>query len=154
ADAASVPVLGVCFGAQLLAHALGGSVRAAAREEIGWFDIEVVDDPAATTLADRFAIGHGPWFQWHLDVFTPPPHATTLAHSTAGPQAFVVGRMLGVQFHPEVNRSVLETWMVSDRDQLLDSGIDPDAMLRHTDDLLETATRRCEALLRAVVDRL
>ena len=154
AVAASVPVLGVCFGAQVLAHALGGSVQPATREEIGWYDVEVAGDPEAAALAERFAIGAGPWFQWHLDVFTPPPGATTLARSAVGPQAFVTGRALGVQFHPEVNRSVLETWMVSDRDQLVDSGIDPDALLRRTDDLLAGAMKRCEALLNAVVERL
>lgn len=151
---ASLPVLGVCFGAQVLAHALGGSVQPAQREEIGWYDIEVADNPEAAALAERLAVSTGPWFQWHLDVFTPPPGSTTLARSAVGPQAFALGRVLGVQFHPEVNRSVLETWMVSDRDQLLDSGIDPDALLRRTDDLTEAATTRCEAIFRAALDTL
>ena len=66
ADDRGVPVLGVCFGGQMLAAAHGGTVRAADRPEIGWIEIEpepAVDLPFST----------GPWFQWHLDVFTTPP---------------------------------------------------------------------------------
>lgn len=154
ADERGIPTLGVCFGGQLLATALRGSVTAASEEEIGWYDIAIESGQQAAADAERFAITTGPWFQWHLDVFTPPADATILATSPAGPQAFRLRRALGLQFHPEVNRSVLEAWMVSDRDQLVDCGIDPDELLAETDRLGDAPKQRCLALLTAISDQL
>ena len=58
ADAAGVPVLGICFGAQALCAALGGRVEAMARKEIGWFAVD---------SADEDAIPAGPWLEFHDD---------------------------------------------------------------------------------------
>ena len=57
AHEAQVPVLGVCFGGQLLAAAHGGSVARSAHPEIGWYDVESDDD----------LVPAGRWFQWHYD---------------------------------------------------------------------------------------
>ena len=62
AQAADVPILGVCFGAQALAAALGGTVSRSPRPEIGWHYVET----------DAPWISPGPWFQWHSDRFTLP----------------------------------------------------------------------------------
>lgn len=142
ADRREIPVLGVCFGGQAIAAAHGGTVTPAATEEIGWIEVQPepgIDLPFPT----------GPWFQWHLDVFDTPPGAQQLAHSPAGPQAFRLRKNLGLQFHPEVDTEVLEEWMITDRDQLRDCGVDPDALLERT--ALETpkARTRAEALVRA-----
>ncbi|HEX7298251.1 MAG TPA: type 1 glutamine amidotransferase [Solirubrobacteraceae bacterium] len=96
---AGVPVLGICFGGQALAAALGGTVRAAPRTEIGWIDVEGDDEYA------------GRWFTWHEDVFTVPPGARELARAPSGPQAFVLGASVGLQFHPEVTPAIVEGWM-------------------------------------------
>ncbi|MEO5842107.1 MAG: type 1 glutamine amidotransferase [Acidimicrobiales bacterium] len=101
AHAAGVPILGVCFGAQALATALGGTVARAPRPEIGWHYIET----------DAPWISPGPWFQWHSDRFTVPVGATELARSAVAPQAFRHGRSLGVQFHPEVDREIVSDWL-------------------------------------------
>lgn len=95
------PVLGICYGAQLVAHALGGSVAKAPFSEIGWYTIDS-DAPSA--------IVEGPWFQWHHDVFVVPPGARELARSAAGPQAFITGRTFAVQFHPEVDEDIVRRW--------------------------------------------
>lgn len=142
ADRRGIPVLGVCFGGQLLAAAHGGTVTAAPTEEIGWIDITAEADVA-------LPFPSGPWFQWHLDVFTPPPGATLLATSPAGAQAFRLRRNLGLQFHPEVDAHVLEEWMITDRDQLRDCGVDPDALLARTTAETPKARTRAEALVRA-----
>ena len=69
---AGIPVLGVCFGGQLLAQALGGEVTRATRPEIGWYLIETSDP-------DR--IPPGPWLEWHEDAFTAPPGSEAVARS-------------------------------------------------------------------------
>jgi GMP synthase-like glutamine amidotransferase len=99
--ALGVPVLGICFGGQHLARALGGRVERAARAEVGWLDVE--------TLAPD-VVPAGPWLQWHRDRFTVPPGAELLARSPVGPQAFRQGPHLGVQFHPEVTPAIALDW--------------------------------------------
>jgi GMP synthase-like glutamine amidotransferase len=92
-------VLGICFGGQALAAALGGSVSAAPRTEIGWIDVEGEDGYG------------GRWFTWHEDVFTLPPGAHELARAPSGPQAFALGTSVGLQFHPEVTPSIVDDWL-------------------------------------------
>jgi GMP synthase-like glutamine amidotransferase len=103
AHAAAVPILGVCFGAQALAAALGGRVSRSPRPEIGWHCVET----------DTPWISPGPWFQWHSDRFTLPEGATELARSALAPapQAFRHQRSLGVQFHPEVDVAIVRDWL-------------------------------------------
>jgi GMP synthase-like glutamine amidotransferase len=99
---AGVPVLGICFGGQILAHALGGTVTRAPTAEIGWFEVES-DVPVL--------LPPGPYVQWHSDRFVPPPGSTELARSPAGSQAFVLGAALGLQFHPEATPAVVRRWV-------------------------------------------
>ncbi len=72
AHANGVPVLGICFGGQALAVALGGGVERAPRAEIGWVDVET-DEPDL--------VGPGPWFQFHYDRWLLPPGAVEIARS-------------------------------------------------------------------------
>jgi GMP synthase-like glutamine amidotransferase len=120
---ADVPVLGICFGSQILARALGGEALRARSSEIGWVSIRS-DNPEF--------VAEGPWFQWHHDTFTPPPGAELLAESPAGPQAYTLGRSLGVQFHPEVTNEIVEEWVTLGRDQLARHGIDGERLLAET----------------------
>jgi GMP synthase-like glutamine amidotransferase len=82
-----VPVLGLCFGGQLLARVLGGRGFRGEEAEIGWLPVR---------SSEPELVPEGPWFQWHFDSFTVPPGATVVAETDAGPQAFVAGRSLGV----------------------------------------------------------
>ena len=102
---AGVPILGICFGGQLMARVLGGSVGRAERAEVGWFDIET-DRPDF--------IPTGPWFQYHWDRWVTPPDATEIARTDVGPQAFIYGRTLALQFHPEIDPYVLDLWLEMD----------------------------------------
>jgi len=104
---AGVPVLGVCFGGQLLAQVLGGEVRRAARPEIGWLRIDTVDP-------DR--IPDGPWMVWHEDEFSTPPGSEPLARSEVSLHAFIQGVHTGVQFHPEVTEVIVHRWIDEARD--------------------------------------
>ena len=122
ADATGVPVLGLCFGGQALAAALGGQVTCSPLPEVGWVEIASAEP----------AMDGGPWFAWHFDRFEPPPEADTTATNSAACQAFRLRRNLGLQFHPELDTALLELWMESDRDQLVEAGIDPDRLLADT----------------------
>lgn len=96
-----VPVLGICFGAQALALALGGEVGPAPVLETGWDDrIEVLDE----------AIPPGPWLNFHREAFTQPPATRLLARSRAGPASFRRGPHLAVQFHPEATPEIANVW--------------------------------------------
>jgi GMP synthase (glutamine-hydrolysing) len=100
--AAGTPVLGVCFGGQLLAQVLGGEVSRATRKEIGW---------RAVGSADPVRLPSGPWLVWHEDAFTAPPGSESLAWTDVSLQAFVSGVHTGVQFHPEVTREIVGDWV-------------------------------------------
>jgi GMP synthase-like glutamine amidotransferase len=138
-----LPVLGICYGAQLIAQALGGSVQPAERTEIGWYTI----DSAHARLAPV-----GPWFEFHVDAFRTPPHADVLATSSAGPQAFQIGRMLAWQFHPEVSPQIVRRWGAGSREQAAREGIDLEQMYVETDTQCTTSRSRCHALVDAFLD--
>jgi GMP synthase-like glutamine amidotransferase len=120
---ADVPVLGLCFGGQMLAQVLGGEVFRGTESEIGWLPVRSQDPEL---------VPDGPWFQWHFDSFTLPPGATLIAESDVGPQAFVAGRSLGLQFHPEVTTQIMDDWVRAYRHELDADGVDPDSLLEET----------------------
>jgi len=138
-----VPVLGLCFGGQMLARVLGGEVSRGDIAEIGWL-------PVRTTDPDL--VSEGPWFQWHFDTFTTPPGATLIADSDVGPQAFVAGRSLGLQFHPEVTPEIMHDWVRAYRHELDGEGVDPDALLAETDRNAEENRRTALRLLERYLD--
>lgn len=115
------PVLGVCLGAQLLADAAGGRVVRASRRELGWLEVELLagagEDPLLGFAPERVTA-----LQWHSYAVEPPPGATMLARSPVCPQAFRVGAAWGVQFHPEVDLGILQSWLED-----LDRGVEPQA---------------------------
>jgi hypothetical protein len=97
---------------------------------------------------DPELVSEGPWFQWHFDTFSTPPGATLVAETDAGPQAYVHGRHLGVQFHPEVTPEIMEGWVRTYRHELDDEGVDPDALLEETHRRGEDSRRASRRLLR------
>ena len=119
-----VPVLGICFGGQALAAALGGSVERAPEPEVGWTSID---------SDDLNLIESGPWFQFHYDRWNLPPGAVEVARTGRASQAFTLGRSLGVQFHPELTAEALESWNVNGgAANIRAHGLDPDEMLEQT----------------------
>jgi GMP synthase-like glutamine amidotransferase len=125
ADAAGIPVLGICFGAQALAAALGGQVTQAPRKEIGWTTIETFEPDV---------IEPGPWLEFHSDQCILPPGARLLASTDVCAQAFTVGRHLAVQYHPEVDGAQLRRWLVDGgcEAEVRQEGVDPAAFLAST----------------------
>jgi GMP synthase-like glutamine amidotransferase len=144
ASEADVPVLGICFGGQLLARVLGGeSFRGTS--EVGWLPVN---------SRDESLVPQGPWFQWHFDTFTLPPGAELIADSPSGPQAYTIGRNLGVQFHPEVTEEIMDAWVAAYRHELDQEGVDPDELLEETHRLAaqnrESAWRLFDGFLQRV----
>lgn len=109
-----VPVLGLCYGAQVLAHVLGGTVEPAPEPELGWH--------AVRSSAPEI-VPEGPWLQWHYERFSLPPGARQLARSDRGVQAFSHGCHLGVQFHPESTVDIVAEWARLDAERLASLGI-------------------------------
>jgi GMP synthase-like glutamine amidotransferase len=137
ADAAALPVLGICFGAQALAAALGGSVQRNAKPELGWVEVETND-------AEH--VPSGPWLAWHEDGFTLPPLAYELARNAFGVQAFCHCRHLAVQFHPEVTPAIVDAWAVNDHGDLERAGITREELDAQTARHAGPAARAASAL--------
>ena len=127
-----IPVLGLCFGGQMLAKVLGGEIESAPQPELGWHAI-------ASSAPD--IVPEGPWLQWHFDRFTLPPGATELARSEHAVQAFVHGPHLGVQFHPESTIEIVRGWAWADRGRVSDA-----------EALLERGRHHAEPAARAAFD--
>jgi len=142
---ADVPILGICFGAQLLARALGGPCSRMERPEIGWLPVR--------TRAPAL-VAEGPWFLWHSDTFTAPPGARLIADSPAGPQAYTRGRSLGVQFHPEATPEMVDRWVGAYRHELDSEHVDPDQLLALTNARAGHARRSAWRLFDAFLDQV
>ncbi len=132
AVAAGTPVLGICYGHQLLAHALGGRVGVNPRgREIGTVLVETLPaargDALLGELPARF-----PMQATHVEsVLELPEGATLLAASSGDPhQAFCAGpRAWGVQFHPEFDADAIRAYLEARREVLRGEGRDPEALL-------------------------
>jgi GMP synthase-like glutamine amidotransferase len=133
-----VPVLGVCFGGQLLARAFGGETFRGTESEIGWLPVRT---------SEPELVPEGPWFQWHFDSFTVPDAARLIADSPAGPQAYLLGRSLGLQFHPEVTPQIMDDWVSAYRHELDGEGVDPDELLEETERRAPESRRTAWTLL-------
>jgi GMP synthase (glutamine-hydrolysing) len=98
---ANRPTLGICFGSQMLAAALGAEVHPGPAKEVGFHPLALADTPAAAPLRHLEGI---PVLHWHGDTFTLPAGAELLASTELYPhQAFSLGaRILALQFHAEM----------------------------------------------------
>jgi len=115
------PVLGSCFGAQMISEVLGGKVTENPYKEIGWHRVRSMEgkSPGERRISKlpscMFPEFTG--FMWHRDTFEIPAGAIKLFESEACPnQGFIYnGNVLGLQFHPEADRQ----WI---RNLIRDSG--------------------------------
>ena len=143
-----VPLLGVCLGAQLIARAAGAPVGPAAEPEVGWFDVSRDDgraDPVLDALPSRFRA-----FQWHYYTFELPRGALLLASSAAARQAYRLGdRVWGIQFHAEVDRTMLDHWFSAGEEELPKP---VDELRAETDRCLPTWNEQGRALCDAFLD--
>ena len=120
-------VLGVCLGAQMLAHVLGSRVYPGGQKEIGWYDATLTEAGMSDPVTGGLSVAGTPRvevFQWHGDTFDLPNGASRLASSKLySNQAFRYGRAVyGLQFHIEVTPQIVRSWLAAE------AGIDRDAV--------------------------
>lgn len=144
------PLLGICLGAQLMARALGARVRPMGVKEIGFSPLTLTAAGQGTALAE---LGSQPMLHWHGDQFELPVGMTSLAATAICPhQAFSPhAKVLGLQFHPEVDPARFEQWLIGHIDELEKAGIEPaelrDAMAREAEGLKAALKRLMQAWL-------
>jgi GMP synthase (glutamine-hydrolysing) len=114
AFARGMPILGICLGAQLIAKAMGASVRRNVANEIGWFDLRFTDAAKEDLLFG--GLQRETVFHWHGETFELPSGAELLASSELCiNQAFRIGRhVYGLQFHLEVTPEMIADWCQQD----------------------------------------
>lgn len=114
----NIPVLGICLGAQLLAHVLGSDVRKHTEKEMGWHEIELTDAGQNSLLLSHFKKTEKV-FQMHGDTFDIPKSCEHLATSkVCHSQAFSYGtKAFGLQFHLEVDEAMILRWLNNSKNQ-------------------------------------
>jgi GMP synthase-like glutamine amidotransferase len=139
---ADVPTLGICFGGQALAVALGGEVSDAElrAEGFGWVE-------TSTRAAE--IVSSGPWVHLNTERFSLPPSAELLAELPTGPSAFRLGAHLGVQFHPEATEALAERWALNMTEVLERAGVTVDQIREQGRIHAPAATARAFALFDA-----
>jgi GMP synthase-like glutamine amidotransferase len=109
-------IMGVCLGAQMLAHVLGARVYPGRKKEIGWYEVALTPEGMKDRLMSVLALpgrNAAQVFQWHGDTFDLPGGAVCLASSDLYPnQAFRYGdQIYGLQFHIEVTPAIVRDWL-------------------------------------------
>ncbi|KGT47906.1 glutamine amidotransferase [Acinetobacter sp. HR7] len=148
----NLPTLGICLGAQLIAHALGGKVYSGHVKEIGWSKLtltQVANNPLA--VLENTEVLH-----WHGDTFDLPVQAELLASSTLYPnQAFRVGEnILALQFHPEVAADSLEKWLIGHTCELRKAGINIPALRAENQKFASVLESTSEQIVQQFMDNL
>jgi GMP synthase (glutamine-hydrolysing) len=106
------PVVGICLGAQLIAHCLGGRVYKGPHEEIGWYKVSLTEQGKRDPCLGAFPVFF-PVFQWHGETFDLPDNIVLLVTSQEYPhQAFrYKDSIYAFQFHLEVTDNMVRSWL-------------------------------------------
>ena len=148
------PVIGLCLGAQILATALGGEVKANTQKEIGWFEIQlsehaktddVMNEHPQTAMAYHF----------HGDFFKLPPDCVSLAKSELTEcQLFRYKQnVYGFQYHAEVDLALIEVMCLSNADYMKTNGYDVKDVIAESKKQFIEYNNRCETLLNKWIDK-
>lgn len=115
-------IIGICLGAQLLAHALGASIIKNAYIEIGWFPI-IIKSSFSSWLGEELPQKELTVFHWHGDKFNIPPGAVNQAFSNGcDHQLFTYGNnIIGIQFHLEATSDLINSMIDNEGDEFIES---------------------------------
>jgi GMP synthase (glutamine-hydrolysing) len=130
---AQLPLFGVCYGHQLMAHALGGRVDyLPGGREIGTQPIELTPVAAGDPLTARLPASFRAHTTHEQSVLEPPRGATVLARSARDPHHLLRygPHAVSVQFHPEFNADVMRAYIHRKRDAIRREGGDPQRVYR------------------------
>jgi len=148
----NLPTLGICLGAQLIAHALGAKVYAGHEKEIGWSKISLssAENNPLTPLTDTTVL------HWHGDTFDLPEQAELLASSEIYPnQAFSVGKnILALQFHIEVAADSLEKWLIGHTCELRKANINIPVLRADNEAYAATLETQAQAVLQSYLKQV
>jgi GMP synthase (glutamine-hydrolysing) len=128
-----LPLFGVCFGHQLMAHALGGHVDyLPGGREIGTQAIEVLDTATRDPLANSLPASFRAHTTHEQSVLEPPVGATVLARSARDPHQLLryASNALSTQFHPEFSADVMRAYIRRKRSDMRREGFDPQRCFR------------------------
>lgn len=148
------PLMGICFGAQMIARALGAKTYQGAQgKEIGWSKISVNDDGMKTPFK-YFDEAHTHMLHWHGDTFDLPDGAVLLASSTQyQKQAYSYGdHVFAMQCHPEITESKLRLWYSASKDQIIEVGTTVEALQKDAEQYGETLRVQTEKFLNEWLD--
>lgn len=106
-----IPLMGVCFGAQLISTVLGAEVKPAEKMEAGWHSIRVdtslLKHTHSLNLQNSFEV-----FEWHEDTFTIPDGAIPVFKGSGiKNQGYILNNILAMQFHLEVTEHMVSEWI-------------------------------------------
>lgn len=134
-----VPFLGVCFGGQVLAKAVGGSVEKSDELELGELHIK--------ETSHGLPFPEGPWFSWHGDRMILPAHIEVLAETPSAVQVFRHKTAVGLQFHPEATPELVQGWLDIGGANYLPAGMTSDTLMFEVTNMAQDAADNCELLV-------
>ncbi len=144
---AKKPVIGICLGAQMLAHVLGERVyKGENGKEIGWYEIKKENEHKFFKgFPEKLFV-----FQWHQDTFDLPKNAIRIYSSDKYQnQAFVYENAIGIQFHIELTKDMISEWIKAYQEDLKQEGIKEETLIR--DDYIEITNRLSYKLIENIL---
>jgi GMP synthase (glutamine-hydrolysing) len=126
------PIFGICLGSQLIASSCGGKVYRGPKKEIGWGEVRITSKGQSSIfgniLDNKIRV-----FHWHGDTFTLPKEAEILSESDLYIQAFRFKNAIGIQFHLEVTKNMIQNWIRKYHKELKNENLSRDELVNELD---------------------